>query len=763
MSGYDYTYHFYFNIDKFDGLKVVRFNGVEGVSRPFSFQIYFTIDKSQLSFDEYLAIGKPATLKITKRGELAGTEGQRIVNGVVSRVVYMGTYEGVSAYYTELVPDIWFLTQRHGSRIFQNKSVLEIIEDVINNSTTQGSMNTDFSKLRDKENLNIKREFCVQYRESDFDFISRLMEEEGIFYYFEHKDDHRPTHTLVLGNSPTCYKNIEDAERYPSTLGNKVKFNDNAGLVGDQEHIYNFRYNFQVLPGRVELRDHDFKKNRNIIANSLLSNKFEDLKFYDYPGKFADQDMGDRLAKIRIEEMRTKFETGIGNSNSVRLIPGYGFTLSEHQDPAWLNKKYLLLSVTHTGRHAAEGESESVWKQIFGLIGKGIDYLLSYIPSIGPLSAQQVYHEMNKGLEESLFDKQFFYSNDFECIPYDTGYRPPRLTPKPVVKGPQTAIVVGDKSIKEDKAKKELYMSEINKETGIGLGMAKVQFHWDKREKKDTSNCSCWIRVAYNYAGQNHGIQFHPLVGDEVVVDFLEGDPDKPLIIGSVYNGDNPSLLRAEDRTENIIQTPYQHRLMFSDREKTITLDTGGGDECKNIESLTMYDENSEYGNAIYLRQADGHIVMMEKSKELSGMGLRTELGHALYMNDAPTPYILLRDKTKKLMMQFSSDAETITIENLTNNKIIIKCQQGNVSVIGGSVDVIGGQVNINGSQSVSIKSDAKVSIEAPVIQAQAGASISLTAPIIKLDAPIVIASGAVNVGIGVVSPSYSPGVGNLV
>jgi phage baseplate assembly protein gpV len=332
------------------------------------------------------------------------------------------------------------------------------------------------------------------------------------------------------------------------------------------------------------------------------------------------------------------------------------------------------------------------------------------------------------------------------CLPSQKAFRPPRITYKPAILGPQTAVVVGPQGEK-------CYMDD--------KGRAKVKFHWD-RAKVDDDKRTCWLRVAYPYAGSDHGFQFHPLVDDEVVVTFLEGDPDKPLITGVVYNGKNCPPLKPEDRIENVILTPYQHRLMFSDREATITLNTGGGKDV-GPESLTMYDGDSKYGNAIYLRQANGHHIYLAKNSGQSAIFLATEEEHNIVLQDSPASAILLRDKTKNLTIKLDSDNETIVIENETPNKIIIKCQQGNVSVIGGSVDVTGGQVNINGSQSVSIKSDAKVSIEAPVIQAQAGVSISLTAPIIKLDAPMVIASGAVNVGIGIVSPSYSPGVGNLV
>jgi type VI secretion system VgrG family protein len=778
----DNSYHFAFDIngdiefgDEINSRfhfwhRVERFNGIEGISRPFHFEI-FLAQEGGLTYDDTL-IGQPATLHI-RRGKKGDV--YRFINGIVSRFLFLGYSGNISAYYAELVPSIWYLTQQHQSRIFQDMSVPEIIEEVLKQVLPQPHIHYDF-KLIDKEKYK-KREFCVQYRESDFDFISRLMEEEGIFYFFKHHQEpidttlppaKRPypfSHTLVLGNSPTCFPDIIDKEGTPAEEKSNVKYTNAIDLIDAEEHIYDFNYNFQILPSQVILCDHNYNRNSNMFSSSRnLSKRFEPLKFYDYPGKFDETDEGNRLADIRIEELRTKYESGIGHSNCLRLVPGSRFTLSGHDQNKSFNIKHLLLTVSHTGRQATTVERRSDVSKIFDLVNQGIDALLAYIPKIGPLSIQQIYHEYSKSLSKAINTNEFFYGNEFGCIPATTIFRPPRLTSKPVVQGPQTATVVGEGDDRENKKKKVLYMDE--------KGRTKVKFHWDRREK-DEHNCSCWIRVASNYAGANHGCQFHPLVGDEVVVHFLEGDPDKPIIVGSVYNGDNPPLLTPTDMTENIILTPYQHRLLLSDQERKITLNTGGGKDRIRRESLTMYDEDNKYGNAIYLRTAEKHEVYLTKNPKLSQVTLMTEQGHQVTLQDAPSSGIMIRDKTEKLSIELNSDREQINIKNETDKQVLIECKRGNVSVVGGGVDVAGGVVNINGSKKVKIESDSieclglQITVNALEIDIVGGTILLTTPETIILDAPTVKCTGTIQcealITKSVTSASYTPGVGNLV
>jgi uncharacterized protein involved in type VI secretion and phage assembly len=742
-------------------LRVPNFKGTEGLSQLFGFQLYLQAEGDDIKAEDML--GKDAMLTIKSGSDT------RQISGILSRFTWIAEVDKRTIFFAELVPIFWLLTQRFDCRIFQNKSVPEIVSEVIN----EAGITSDHLDKKLLRGSYPQREYCVQYRESDYNFLARLMEEEGIYFYFDHQSNTRSQtghHTLVMVDAPSCHKAINGKA--------EVLFHEITHETLKEETVFEYHFGNQIRPNNVTLRDFNYQK-PDLSLQSNMHGKATNLELYDYPGEFQEKSEGDRLARSRFEEMQAQTAYGSGRSNCCRFVPGFLFKLEKHPHRAF-NKEYMLFSVQHSGFQQNAPDDPDITGPgdlITGLlttlgvdklgpvpIGKIAPGLISKlgIPTqlpllaLGPLGMLSVFDIANdvKKILEKLFghpDTQMIYSNDFMCLPSQTAFRPPRITYKPAILGPQTATVMGPKDEK-------CYMDD--------KGRAKVKFHWD-RAKTDDEKRTCWLRVAYPYAGSDHGFQFHPLVGDEVVVTFLEGDPDKPLITGVVYNGKNPPPLKPEDRIENVILTPYQHRLMFSDRETSITLNTGGGKDKKK-QTLTMYDADNKYGNAIYLKTSDKHRIYQVKSQERSEIGLSTEEENVIFLNDSPNPGILLRDKTKQLMMCLDSDAKTITIENLTDNQIIIKCQQGNVSVIGGSVDVIGGQVNINGSQSVSIKSDAKVSIEAPMIEAQAAGKISLTASMIQLNAPMVTTSGVVQVGGVVITPTivattYTPGAGNII
>ena len=742
-------------------LRVPNFKGTEGLSQLFGFQLYLQAEGDDIKTEEML--GKSAVFTIKNGSET------RQICGILSRFTWIAEVGGRTIFYADLVPVFWLLTQRFDCRIFQNKTVPEIVSEVIN-AAGIASDHLDKKLLR---GTYPQREYCVQYRESDYNFIARLMEEEGIYFYFDHQYNPKGQtghHTLVMVDAPSCHKAINGKA--------DVLFHEITQEVQKEETVYEYHFGDQTRPNNVTLRDFNYQK-PDLSLQENVHGKATNLELYDYPGEFQTMSEGKRLARARFEEMQAQTSYGSGRSNCCRFVPGFLFKLEKHPHRAF-NKEYMLFSVQHSGTQQKAPDDPDITgpgdlitglittlgvdklspvpidKIVPGLISKlGIPAQLPLLPlgPLGMLSVFDIYNDLKKVFEK-LFghpDTQMIYSNDFMVLPSQKPFRAPRITYKPAILGPQTATVMGPKDEK-------CYMDD--------KGRAKVKFHWD-RAKTDDDKRTCWLRVAYPYAGSDHGFQFHPLVGDEVVVTFLEGDPDKPLITGVVYNGKNPPPLTPKDRIENIILTPYQHRLMFSDREASITLNTGGGKDV-GPESLTMYDEDSKYGNAIYLRQANGHHVYLAKNPGQSAIFLATEEGHNIVLEDNPASAILLRDKTQNLIIKLDSDQRTILIENQTSNEITIKCQQGKVSVIGGSVDVIGGQVNINGSQSVSIKSDAKVAIEAPIIEAQAAGKISLTASMIQLNAPMVTTSGVVQVGGVVITPTivattYTPGAGNII
>lgn len=382
----------------------------------------------------------------------------RVFHGVVSRL-FAGAVDrnGDRAYRIEVVPTLWFLTRTADCRIYQEMATPEIIKDVLRRFGL-----TDFEMRLN--GTYAKRDYCVQYRETAFNFISRLMEQDGIFYFFEHEAGR---HVLVFGDSGIAYAGAKEATvRFaPSTLV--------PNHVSSWEHQYEYR------SGKWSLQDYNFETPSSSLLASTATGislaGISALEIYDYPGDYLVRGAGEAYTKIRMEEEETPFNVVNGVSTCCTFSPGSLFTLEDHEVSSE-NGRYVITSIQHSASDSS-------------------------------------YDSSAEGSS---------YGNTFTCVPRDVSYRPARLTPKPVVQGPQTAVVVG-------LAGEEIFVDKY--------GRIKVQFYWDRLGKRD-QNSSCWVRVSQNWAGKNWGIVFHPRIGQEVVVDFLEGDPDRPLVTGRVYNAE---------------------------------------------------------------------------------------------------------------------------------------------------------------------------------------------------------------------------------
>jgi type VI secretion system secreted protein VgrG len=457
-----------FNTEKF---KVIRFSGIEGISELFQFNLELASSDGEIDFEAI--IGEPAALTIY------GPKGKRYLHGVVSLFEHTGKERKLWRYRAEIVPAAWMLTRRYNCRIFQGKTVPEILQAVL----ADGGIGDIKSSLKGKYEA---REYCVQYRESDWAFITRLMEQYGIFYFFDHDE---AKHILVMADDPVV--------NVPIVNPAKILYRQlEEGGSLESEYISEFRFNNEVRSGEVKLTDFDFKKPRLDLKKEA---KVDGGRFtvYDYPGEYLTPDEGERLAKVRLDELQATRKNGSGQSDCRRLIPGYRFTLDNYSRTE-LNREYLLTRVSHRG------------------------------------SQSQVLEQDAGTTEETL------YENEFECIPSDVPFRPTRSTPKPIIQGPQTAMIVGPKG-------EEIYVDEY--------GRVKVLFHWDQEGQEDEKS-SCWIRVSHPWAGAGWGAVFLPRIGQEVVVEFLEGDPDRPLITGSVYNGDNkPPYALPGEKTKSTIKS----------------------------------------------------------------------------------------------------------------------------------------------------------------------------------------------------------------
>lgn len=426
----------------------------EAVGRLFHIEADLRSEKGGIKFDDIL--GHNVTIRL----EL-GAKKIRYFNGFVSRFTQLANVGGHAKYRAEIVPWLWFLTRNADCRIFQEKSVPEILEGIFKER--------GFSDYK----LNLSgsyspREYCVQYRETDFHFVSRLMEEEGIFYYFVHENG---KHTMQIADSKSAHKPFEGYA--------EVSFRElEQGAAPEREVITSWVVEKEIQPVTYALNDFNFQKSRtalNVVANVSRSHGGATFEIYDYPGEYLETTQGDHLAQVRLDELQSQHEVGHGEASARGLAAGCSFKMKEHPRVDQ-NREYLI---TKTSIHVDSGD--------YGSGGEG---------------------------------GGAFFTCQFTSIPLSQAFRPSRLTPKPVVQGPQTAIVVAP-------AGEEIHVDKF--------GRVKVHFHWDRHGKAD-ENASCWTRVSQAWAGKQWGSIYTPRKGQEVIVEFLEGDPDRPIITGRVYN-----------------------------------------------------------------------------------------------------------------------------------------------------------------------------------------------------------------------------------
>jgi len=433
-----------------DALLLDSFQGQERVSTPFRFVLkVLSLDPN---VDMKSQLNQAAVLSIVLND---GSE--RYIHGNINRMKLLEYGEdGYAAYELEMVAWIWFLNLFADCRIFQNKAVPDIVEQVF-----QDRGFSDY-KLQ-LQGSYPQRDYCVQYRETDFNFVSRLLEEEGIYYYFEQSED---KHTLVLADQSSA------ADACPNQA--TAHFLAAEGGVQDDDTVNLVEAEYRVETGTASLTDYNFEK-PNTSLFSTLSSEWKG-EHYDYPGKYTTKSDGGRYARIRLEEHEVRLVTLHGESNCMGFECGYKFTLADHyRDSA--NIDYTVVALEHHGRNAS-------------------------------------YRAGNPD--------PFEYGNRFEAIANSVPFRPPRTARKPVIPSTQTAVVVG-------KSGEEIWTDKY--------GRVKVQFYWDRQGVLD-ENSSCWIRVSQAWAGKQWGAIYIPRIGQEVVVNFLEGDPDRPLITGRVYNAD---------------------------------------------------------------------------------------------------------------------------------------------------------------------------------------------------------------------------------
>ncbi len=519
-------------------LLLTRLSGKEGISTLFSFELEMLSENHEIAFDKI--IGKAVTVSI-----ILADGGNRFFNGIVSRFS-QGSGGGESmgdsrfSHYTAtMAPWPWLLTKTVDSRIFQQLSVPDIIEKIFKEKGF-----SDYRiALHDSYD---KKDYCVQYRETDFNFISRLMEQEGICYFFEHEEK---KHTLVLADSPDEHK--------PCPKQDRARCQMSAGGWLEADVITKLAWHQEIRVGKYTVNDYNFETpNTDLKVEASTRHPLGpgEREIYDAPARYAKRNEGDRVANIRMqeEEARITHITGAGDCRA--FTSGYRFDLLDYHRTDMNEKSYVLTSVDHNAFEPA------------GTSG----------------------HKANAS-----------YTNKFTCIPFEIPYRPQRKTPKPVLESAQTAIVTGPSG-------EEIYPDKYSR--------VKVQFPWDREGKKD-ENSSCWIRVSQPWAGAGWGAMFIPHVGHEVIVNFVEGDPDRPIITGRVYHGTNmPADTLPDEKTKNVIRSRQDNNIVIEDKEgdKHIHLKQACGNEIIMHESSPDIEIKQECGNKIHMK-ATGPVVEIKQ------------------------------------------------------------------------------------------------------------------------------------------------------
>lgn len=442
------------------GEDVLLFHGMharEEMSRLSEFHLDLLSTRGDIDLDEIL--GKNVTVKVALQDDSI-----RHVNGYVTRFSQSGMYGRYHRYFADVRPWLWFLTRTADCRIFQEMTVPDILKAVFSDHETNDFKLELTSAYR-------KWTYCVQYRETDFNFVSRLMEEEGIYYYFRHADGHN---TMVLTDSSSGHTPNAGYEEIPLMLPGQL-------VRPEVEHISSWNFAREIQPGVYVHDDYDLERPSVKLRTQKASpRKYapSDYEVFDYPGHYVQKGDGEQYAGVRIDELGSQFETADGAASARGIRVGSLFTLKGCAR-ADQNREHLVLSTTHDLEF---GDYEGIPH------AEGASFRCGFVT----MSSQQQF-------------------------------RPRRATPKPFVQGPQTAMVVGP-------AGDEIYTDNF--------GRVKVQFHWDRYGKKD-ENSSCWIRVSHPWAGKGWGSVATPRIGQEVIVDFLEGDPDQPIITGRVYNAES--------------------------------------------------------------------------------------------------------------------------------------------------------------------------------------------------------------------------------
>lgn len=659
------------NIPAENTLRFWKLAGEESLSSPFIWTLTLLSENAYINRSKLLS--QPVTITLPTQNVLA----PRYLNGKITSVGATPIeHNGMryAAYTLTVESDLWPLKRDRDMRIFQEKTVPEIIKEVL----SAHHVNVDDQLT---ENYRIW-EYCVQYKESSLDFISRLMEQEGIAFHFRHDID---SHTLVLTDSGSQSHSFPGYEVIPY-------YHTPEEGVAEKEGISQWFVQDNITPGLYSLDDYDFRKPNAWLFQSCQNNVAPQpgtVSVYDWPGRYDEHPQGDQYAHIHQQRWQVEHQQISGTSIASGLVPGYTFQLKNAPFPEG-NNSYL---VTHAMYQFAEN----------------------------PYSTSD--------------NQNSLYQTDFTVIPATTPYRPEQKTAWPRTYGPQTARVVGP-------AGESIWTDQY--------GRVKVKFHWDREAKGDDTS-SCWIRVSSAWAGQGFGGVQIPRVGDEVVVDFIDGDPNRPLITGRVYNESRmpPWKLPAAATVMGFMTRSKDGN---KDNSSHLFFEDKAGEERVDIHAEKDMNISVENNQTIAIDGSRSTTIKGEQKDEVTGTTeLHYQASRTTRVEDKETTVFNNgQDETitngRKLEITSGGDTTLVTGERKTDitgtetrhvtekvtdeydggHKITIKAG-GREETIDGGVTInvksgdynqdVKGNINITSPQHIKICSTAKITLDAPKVE----------------------------------------------
>ncbi|MGC2660818.1 MAG: type VI secretion system tip protein TssI/VgrG [Bryobacteraceae bacterium] len=641
-----------------DVLLLHSFSGSEGVSRPFRFTLKLVADvmnNMPAQVTPSSIVGQPMGLRITLSDPNSASSGQRYISGMCERFSVEDADDEFAHYTAVVVPWFSFLNYFSNCRIFQDMAVPDIISKIVSDAGFSSQFQNNTTKTY------TTWDYCVQYRETDFNFISRLMEHEGIYYYFEHTES---SHTMILADAPSCYTSLPEQSSF--------RYSPVTGVSPMEDTIRRWHLEEEVHPGKWTMRDYHHEMPSSTLEVTTTStsdvSSASNYEIYDYPGDYAKKfndpssrlgdviPEGQKLDDLRIAKEETPYQVAGGISRCRAFCTGYKVTVTGGAAAG----TYLLTEVEHS-------------------------------------AVQQPAYRSRDNVG-------FAYENRFRAITSTVPYVPEHRAPKPVVYGLQTALVVDETSGGNSE---EIWPDKY--------GRVRVRFHWDRENKY-----SCWLRVVQPWAGKMWGHQWIPRTGDEVAVAFAEGDPDVPYVIGSVYNSTNmPIFTLPDNKTQSGIQTHSSTGGGASDYNMLRFEDLNGSEEVyfqaqKDLNSLIKNNETRkvrdgsrtttihvndartvETGNdTIDVQQGNRTITVdqgnISETAKMGNISVTANMGNISTKADLGN----ISTTASAGTISISADAQSVSVTGMT--EVTLTCGASSISLTPASISITAPIVNIN-------------------------------------------------------------------